>query len=210
MGDTAVYDLPLRVQGSRITAPYLDDRIACAVLLAALERIETPSCDLYRTPFLNRTGVYAASLGATPPNLPTRRKPSSSMWVTMKPMDPSCDLYMAFTVQEEVGLRGAKTAAWRVDPDTGIVVDVTDVMSPTQTSFPALSRSLAPMSRKHSSSFSLPKSAFSSGTNTPRTPFLLALEQYAYCNDIVDQGVGTIGALADGLMKSHNWYFWWD
>ena len=38
----------------------------------------------------------------------------------------------------------------------------------------------------------------------------LALEQYAYCSDIVDQGVGTIGRLADGLTKSHYWYFWWD
>lgn len=38
----------------------------------------------------------------------------------------------------------------------------------------------------------------------------LALEQYAYCNDIVDQGAETIGRLADGLMKSHFWYFWWD
>ncbi|MCI9310357.1 MAG: DUF4253 domain-containing protein [Lawsonibacter sp.] len=38
----------------------------------------------------------------------------------------------------------------------------------------------------------------------------LALEQYAYCNDIVDQGVETIGRLADGLSKSFYWYFWWD
>ena len=38
----------------------------------------------------------------------------------------------------------------------------------------------------------------------------LALEQYAYCNDIVDQGVETIGRLADGLAKSNCWYFWWD
>ena len=81
VGDTCVYDLPLRLQGGRVTGPYLDDRIACAVLLCALERAERPSCDLY----------------------------------------------MAFTVQEEVGLRGAKTAAWQVDPETGIAVDVTDV-----------------------------------------------------------------------------------
>ena len=35
------------------------------------------------------------------------------------------DLWFVFTVQEEVGLRGAKTAAWSVDPDYGVVVDVT-------------------------------------------------------------------------------------
>lgn len=81
VGDTAVYDGPVRLQGSRVTAPYLDDRIACAVLLAALERIEKSSCDLY----------------------------------------------MVFTVQEEVGLRGARTAAWWAEPDVGIAVDVTDV-----------------------------------------------------------------------------------
>ena len=81
VGDTAVYDGPVRIQGSRVTAPYLDDRIACAVLLAALERVP----------------------------------------------QPACDLYLVFTVQEEVGLRGARTAAWQVEPEVGIAVDVTDV-----------------------------------------------------------------------------------
>ncbi len=38
----------------------------------------------------------------------------------------------------------------------------------------------------------------------------LALEQYVRCLDRVEQGEGTIGALADCLSKSTVWYFWWD
>lgn len=38
----------------------------------------------------------------------------------------------------------------------------------------------------------------------------LALEQYAFCSDIVLQGVSTIGRLAGLLMQSSTWYFWWD
>ena len=38
----------------------------------------------------------------------------------------------------------------------------------------------------------------------------LAREQYAYCNDIVDQGVGSLANLAALLMESRYWYFWWD
>jgi hypothetical protein len=38
----------------------------------------------------------------------------------------------------------------------------------------------------------------------------LAMEQYAYCPDIVEQGVETISNLAATLMASRYWYFWWD
>ena len=38
----------------------------------------------------------------------------------------------------------------------------------------------------------------------------LAREQYAYCADIVDQGVENVSALAAALMASDWWYFWWD
>jgi endoglucanase len=39
---------------------------------------------------------------------------------------PKFDLYFAFTAQEELGLRGAKTAAFGVDPDLALAIDVTD------------------------------------------------------------------------------------
>ena len=38
---------------------------------------------------------------------------------------PEYDIVLAFTVQEEIGLRGAKTAAFSVDPDVAVVVDST-------------------------------------------------------------------------------------
>lgn len=81
VGDTCVYDRSIRTCGGRVMGPYLDDRIACAVLLCALERIK----------------------------------------------EPAYNLSLVFTVQEEVGLRGARTAAWWVDPDICVAVDVTDV-----------------------------------------------------------------------------------
>ena len=74
MGDSAVYDTPAFRTGDLVVSPYLDDRISCAVLLSALERIgECPN-----------------------------------------------DLYLVFTAQEEVGLRGARTAAWSIAPDYAV------------------------------------------------------------------------------------------
>lgn len=80
VGDMAVFDTVPFVSGRKLFSPYLDDRIACVILLSAMERI----------------------------------KHSDN------------DLYFVFTVQEEVGLRGARTAAYGIDPDYGIAVDVTD------------------------------------------------------------------------------------
>lgn len=39
--------------------------------------------------------------------------------------EPEYDTYFTFTVQEEIGLRGAKTAAFAVQPDVAIVVEAT-------------------------------------------------------------------------------------
>ncbi len=38
----------------------------------------------------------------------------------------------------------------------------------------------------------------------------LSLEQYAFCNDIIDQGFQELCVLADVLTKSSVWFFWWD
>ena len=39
--------------------------------------------------------------------------------------NPQNDLFCTFTVQEEVGLRGARTSAFGIEPDLGIAIDVT-------------------------------------------------------------------------------------
>ena len=39
--------------------------------------------------------------------------------------DHACDIHVAFTAQEEVGLRGAKTASYAVRPDIGFGIDTT-------------------------------------------------------------------------------------
>lgn len=43
----------------------------------------------------------------------------------LKDMDVPYDIYGVFTVQEEVGLRGAMKSAHQIDPDFGIALDVT-------------------------------------------------------------------------------------
>jgi hypothetical protein len=38
----------------------------------------------------------------------------------------------------------------------------------------------------------------------------IAMEQFAYCGDIVEQGVGSVKALATSIKACPIWYFWWD
>lgn len=79
VGDTAVIRQPAFTSESRLVSPYLDDRIACAVMLDAISHIRSHTNDLY----------------------------------------------FVFTVQEELGLRGSKPAAFAIAPEYGIAVDVT-------------------------------------------------------------------------------------
>ena len=43
----------------------------------------------------------------------------------LKDVAHECDVHVAFTVQEEVGLRGARTAAYAIKPDVGFGLDTT-------------------------------------------------------------------------------------
>lgn len=75
---------------------------------------------VYATPFLEAGGGAVIS-----PYLDNR----SGCFVLLEALkgleSPENDLYFVFSVQEEVGTRGAKTAAWSIAPDYGIAVDVT-------------------------------------------------------------------------------------
>ena len=77
----SVCSLPLQAAflGERVSAPYMDNRSACAVLVELVQ-----------------------SLGKT-----------------------KHDVFAVFSTQEEVGCRGAKAAAFALEPDVGIAIDVT-------------------------------------------------------------------------------------
>lgn len=45
--------------------------------------------------------------------------------IKQSPAECRCDFYAVSTVQEEIGLRGGATSSYGVDPDVGIVVEVT-------------------------------------------------------------------------------------
>jgi endoglucanase len=52
----------------------------------------------------------------------------STLIELVKKAPPHIELQAAFTVQEEVGARGAKVAAYRFDPDLAFVIDCTPAM----------------------------------------------------------------------------------
>lgn len=80
VGDTVVFDREVaELSGDRITGKAFDDRVGVAVMLKALEMLETP-------------GV---------------------------------DAYFVATVQEEVGLKGARVSSYGISPDVALAIDVT-------------------------------------------------------------------------------------
>lgn len=78
------------------------------------------------------TAVYDAPIfqtgdNVTSPYLDNRVSCAILLSALEQLRESSNDLYFVFTVQEEVGTRGARTAAWTIQPDYAVAVDVTDV-----------------------------------------------------------------------------------
>jgi hypothetical protein len=44
----------------------------------------------------------------------------------------------------------------------------------------------------------------------PAEVLAVAEQQYWYCPDVVDQGVGTLDGLMEAQVRGRGWYFWWD
>lgn len=59
------------------------------------------------------------------PYLDNRAGCAALLEVMKRTQRPANDLYYVFTTQEEVGMRGAKPAAWSVEPEYALAVDVT-------------------------------------------------------------------------------------
>lgn len=79
---------------------------------------------------LGDTAVYATTAGRAgerviSPYLDNRVSCAVLLKVLERLKKSQYDLYLVFTVQEELGLRGAKTAAYGIDPDLAVAVDVT-------------------------------------------------------------------------------------
>lgn len=98
---------------------YLD--LGAASREEALSMVSLGDTAVYDTP-CNRNGAYVVS-----PYLDNRISCAILLQVLAGLTDCPNDLYLVFTAQEEVGTRGAKTAAWGIDPDYALAVDVTDV-----------------------------------------------------------------------------------
>ena len=71
------------------------------------------------------TASFAAGDRLAAPYLDNRASCLAMLMAMEQLRESKNDLYFVFTVQEELGLRGAKTAAYAIDPDYGVAVDVT-------------------------------------------------------------------------------------
>ncbi len=82
-------------------------------------RVRVGDMAVYSTP------VYVSGRAVFGPYLDNRICCVALLMALEQVKESKNDLYFLFTTQEEVGLRGAQTAAYAIDPDYAIVTDVT-------------------------------------------------------------------------------------
>lgn len=119
VGDAACFDGEVRFagcgsdeSGNRVVSKALDDRAGCAVLIESAKRLHE-----FRKGKLKR-GEFVAG-GENP--VTSDVSPSTvRKWCAL----PS-SVWFVFTVQAQLGPRGAKTSAFALKPDAALVVDVT-------------------------------------------------------------------------------------
>ena len=74
---------------------------------------------------VSRMPAYTLESRLVSPYLDNRISCAAMLEALSMIWDHTNDLYFVFTTQEELGLRGSKPAAYTIDPDYGIAVDVT-------------------------------------------------------------------------------------
>ncbi len=99
------------------------------------------------------TPVYQAGKRLIAPYLDNRAGCAVLLETLKRVTDRKNDLYFVFTAQEEIGARGAGTAAYSVDPDYAIAVDVTcpdDIPGPLHEGTTAVGKGAAVKVMDHS------------------------------------------------------------
>lgn len=86
----------------------------------ARARVQVGDMAVYNTP------TYLSGQSIFGPYLDNRICCVALLMALERVQDSPNDLYFVFSTQEEVGLRGAQTAAFAIDPDYAVVTDVTD------------------------------------------------------------------------------------
>ncbi|MBR2973582.1 MAG: M42 family metallopeptidase [Clostridia bacterium] len=105
------------IKDIKLSDMYID--IAVKDKEEAETKVSIGDCAVYAAPFV-QSGNYVVS-----PYLDNKVGCYILAEAAKRIKNSSKDLYFVFTVQEEIGLRGAKTAAFDISPDYAIALDVT-------------------------------------------------------------------------------------
>jgi len=97
IGDMVVIQAPFTQLGNTVVAQAMDNRVACWLAIRAIQNLTKP------------------------PRRTTKRKGAKAAPAT----GHNCEIHCVFTVQEEVGCRGAGPASFDINPDVVISLDTT-------------------------------------------------------------------------------------